>query len=127
MGSLKIPPLEMVFGETSSLFDEFLVNGNHQISMSATLTNKDGKRFDDFSSLVLDWESSDQVSSLTTYVFPAPPTLRLFSQNIASFLPSTDGNPNNRILSIHTDKGSFNVRVSISGYNKESLKKIIST
>jgi hypothetical protein len=62
LGALKqTPPLEMVVGEASNLFEEFIVKGNRQVPITVAMINKDRKRFDDFSSLAFTWESSDEV------------------------------------------------------------------
>lgn len=62
MGSLKRPPFEMVLGESSNMFNDFLVKGKRRIPLMVTLINRDNKRFDDFSSLDLNWESNNLVS-----------------------------------------------------------------
>jgi hypothetical protein len=68
LGALKqTPPFEMVVGEASNLFEEFIVKGNRKVPITVAMINKDRKRFDDFSSLVLTWESSDEVPSFDSY------------------------------------------------------------
>lgn len=67
MGSLKMPPFEMVLGEASNMFDEFIVKGNRRIPLAVSLINKDRKRFDDFSSLDLSWESTNTVDLCPAY------------------------------------------------------------
>jgi hypothetical protein len=57
----------MVAGEASNLFEEFIVKGNRKVPITVAMINKDRKRFDDFSSLVLTWESSDEVPSFDSY------------------------------------------------------------
>jgi hypothetical protein len=124
LGALKqTPPLEMVVGEASNLFEEFIVKGNRQVPITVAMINKDRKRFDDFSSLAFTWESSDEVPPLFCSSLSSQVTHVLLSpmQAIAAFLPSSS--VGTRVLHIKADSGDVNIRVGVLGYNELALKE----